>query len=117
MLTWSYHVPGRGSSRENSLMRGLMNQPLPDKAIPFMLAETHSVKCSSTAGDHHWAEVTEDDEITEEVQAVLNSIMTHSFTKPRYPIKKVSSSHPEVDQHKKNVMLQGSKQQSCIVYS
>ena len=103
---------GGAAVGKTSLMRGLMNQPLPDKAIPFMLAETHSVKCSSTAGDHHWAEVTEDDEITEEVQAVLNSIMTHSFTKPRYPIKKVSSSHPEVDQHKKNVMLQGSKQQS-----
>ena len=100
---------GGAAVGKTSLMRGLKNQPLPDKDDPTMLAEMYSVKCTSTAGGHHWTAVTEDDEIAEEVQAVMNSIMTDSFTKP--PVK-VSSSHTEVDQHKKKVTLQGSKQRS-----
>ena len=98
---------GGAAVGKTSLLHGLMNQHLPDKVNPTMLAETYSIKCIGAAGGHHWAAVTEDDEIAEEVQAVVNSTTTDSFVLPPF---NVPSSHPEVDQHKKKVMLQGSKQ-------
>ena len=81
-------------------------QRLPRKVKPTILAETYSFT-STNAGN--WNDVTEDDEIAEEVHAVMNSTMMDYFTKPP---SDVSSLHSEVHQHKKKVILQGSEQSS-----
>ena len=96
---------GAAGVGKTSLLHGLMNQRLPDKIESTMLAKITSVKCSST--DFQWTEVTEDDQITEEVQAVMNSTMMDSLPKPHL---KESSLYSEIVQHKKKIVHQGSKQ-------
>ena len=67
---------GAAAVGKTSLRHGLMNKRLPRKAKSTILAETRPVRYSwANAGnlsDHQWVEMTEDDEIAEEVRMIEN---------------------------------------------
>ena len=61
---------GPGGVGKSSLLRGLMNQRLPQDAESTILADTKTVKPqfwakAGESADHYWAEVTDQDEIEE----------------------------------------------------
>ena len=66
---------GPAAVGKTSLRHGLMNQCLPRKADSTILAQTHPVKYSwaktGNSSHHQWAEVTEEDEIAEEVRLIF----------------------------------------------
>ena len=70
---------GLAVAGKTSLMHGLMNEPLPDKAESTILASTQSIRnyWVKTERSHEscWAQVTVEDEIREEGFAVKNAIM------------------------------------------
>ena len=91
-----------------------MNQPLPDKANSTILADTRPVKynwaMTGNLSGKQWVEVTEEDELAEEVRIVMNftstvkQLDTHSE-----PQESLVLPRTEVDEHKEKV-LQASKQ-------
>ena len=95
-----------------------MNQHLPRKANSTILAETRPVKytlgMTGNPSDHQWAEVTEDDEVAEEVQVVMNVtpvefLLTDSTISGSEPIVSQANSTAqltEVAEHKKKVLDQ-----------
>ena len=70
---------GLGAAGKTSLIHGLMNQQLPDKANSTILASTRSVKyywVKTEQGHHsHWAELSVKDKIQELAQAAKSSVM------------------------------------------
>ena len=70
---------GLAAAGKTSLMHGLMNESLPDKAESTVLASTRSIRYYwvKTEQSHAscWAQVTIEDEIREEGFAVQNAIM------------------------------------------
>ena len=68
---------GAAAVGKTSLRHGLMNKSLPCKSESTILAETHRVKYSwAMTGnpiDHNWAEMTEGDELAEEVRMLENT--------------------------------------------
>ena len=109
---------GPAAVGKTSLRHGLMNQHLPRKANSTILAETRPVKytwvMTGNPSDHQWAEVTEDDEVAEEVQVVMNVtpvefLLTDSTISGSEPIVSQANSTAqltEVAEHKKKVLDQ-----------
>ena len=99
-----------------------MNQHLPRKANSTILAETRPVKYTwvktghPASGVHQWAEVTEGDEIAEEVQMVKNvfispefllmdsTTMIHSASELIVSQANYTALLTEVEKHKQNVL-------------
>ena len=71
-VVWSDHVAGTSCSGKTSLRHGFMNEPLPDKANSTVLAHTRPVKHYWVKSGRHsvcyWAEMSEEDEISENLQ-------------------------------------------------
>ena len=96
---------GAAAVGKTSLRHGLMNERLPRKAESTILAETHYVKYSwAMTGkpiDHNWAQMTEDDEIAEEVRMIENAristVMT--LTDDGFPVRQTKLA--EVAEHKR----------------
>ena len=70
---------GLAAAGKTSLMQGLMNEPLPDKAESTVLASTQSIRSYWVKTDlsyaSYWAQVTIKDEIREEGLAVQKARM------------------------------------------
>ena len=70
---------GLAAAGKTSLMHGLMNEPLPDKAESTVLASTRSIRTywvkTEQSHESYWAQVTIKDEIREEGLVVLKSTM------------------------------------------
>ena len=70
---------GLAAAGKTSLMHGLMNQLLPDKAESTILASTRSIRNywvkTEQYRESHWAQVTFEDEIREEGHVVLKAKM------------------------------------------
>ena len=68
---------GLAAAGKTSLMHGLMNEPLPDKAESTILASTQSIRNYWVKTEQYrksyWAQVTIEDEIREEGLVVLNA--------------------------------------------
>ena len=113
---------GPAAVGKTSLRHGLMNQPLPDKADSTILAQTRPVKYSwaktGSLSYHQWAAVSEEDEITEEVQLILAQERENDLPESHSPSTESQLpeshshvlSHKEVDKHKKIVMEQATRQ-------
>ena len=56
---------GLAAAGKTSLMNGLMNEPLPDKADSTILASTRSIRNFWVKTESCWAQVTSEDEIKE----------------------------------------------------
>ena len=73
---------GLGAAGKTSLIHGLMNQQLPDRANSTILASTRSVKyywIKAEAGRcSHWTELSNDDKTQEVAQAAKSSNVHHS---------------------------------------
>ena len=95
---------GAAAVGKTSLRRGFMNERLPRKAESTILAETHCVKYSwAMTGnpiDHNWAEMTEDDEVAEEVRMIENAHMMLAYDWSAVGQTKLA----EVAEHKKKVL-------------
>ena len=105
---------GPAAVGKTSLRHGLMNQPLPDKANSTILAETRPVKynwaMTGNLSGKQWVEVSEEDELAEEVRIVMNSTSTvKQLDTHSEPQESLVLSRTEVDEHKEKV-LQASKQ-------
>ena len=107
---------GPAAVGKTSLRHGLMNQPLPDKANSTILAETRPVKynwaMTGNVSGKQWVEISEEDELAEEVRIVMNysSTVKQSDTHSEPQESHIDlSSCTEVDEHKEKV-LQASKQ-------
>ena len=104
---------GSAAVGKTSLRHGLMNLPLPDKANSTILAETRPVKYewAMTGGlsGRQWAEVSEEDEIAEEIRIVSNLTLNQSDNEPAQESHGIVPLHTEVDEHKEKV-LQASRQ-------
>ena len=105
---------GAAAVGKTSLRYGLMNERLPRKAESTILAETHQVKYSwAMTGnpiDHNWAEMTEDDEIAEEVRLINNvrmPVLSHNW----FPLSQTEL--PEVAEHKEKVLQQAATDELC----
>ena len=70
---------GLAAAGKTSLMHGLMNESLPDKAESTVLASTRSIRNywvkTEQSHESYWAQVTIKDEIREEGLAVQKAIM------------------------------------------
>ena len=107
---------GPAAVGKTSLRHGLMNQPLPDKANSTILADTRPVKynwaMTGNLPGKQWVEVSEEDELAEEVRIVMNFTSTvkqsDTHSEPQESHIDTVSSRSEVDEHKEKV-LQASK--------
>ena len=72
---------GLGAAGKTSLIHGLMNQQLPDKANSTILASTQSVKyywIRTEKGQYsHWTELSNEDKTQEVAQAAKSSHVHH----------------------------------------
>ena len=106
---------GSAAVGKTSLRHGLMNQPLPDKANSTILAETRPVKYewAMTGGlsGKQWAEVSEEDEIAEEIRIVRNLTLNQSDNEPAQE-RHVVPLRTEVDEHKEKVLQASQQSQS-----
>ena len=108
---------GAAAVGKTSLRHGLMNKRLPRKAESTILAETHCVKYSwAMTGnpiDHNWAEMTEDDEVAEEVRMIENARTSTVmlFTDHRTPVSQKQLA--EVAEHREKVLQQAASDELC----
>ena len=113
---------GPAAVGKTSLRHGLMNEPLPDKANSTVLAHTRPVRYSwaKTGGSssvHHWTEVSEEDEISEEVhlchQYRHTALDSHGHIGLIRSDKDTVKQHREINIHKEKVV---SKLKSMPMY-
>ena len=111
---------GAAAVGKTSLRHGLMNKRLPRKAESTILAETHRVKCSwAMTGnpiDHNWAEMTENDEVAEEVRMIENmrisTVMLLTDYTCMFPVSQTKLA--EVAEHKEKVLQQATIDRLCL---